>query len=147
MLRDAAPDDVGEILSMTRQLAAFEHLDAGFATTEAALAEALFSARPLLRATLAVDDETGAICGHALWHDTFGTFSGRRGIWLEDLFVRDACRRAGHARALLAHLGSLVEGRVAWDVLTWNEGAIALYDRIGARPVREWIRYSWEPSD
>jgi RimJ/RimL family protein N-acetyltransferase len=36
---------------------------------------------------------------------------------------------------------------VAWDVLTWNEGAIALYDRIGARPVREWIRYSWEPSD
>src|ERR1039458_10181950 len=107
---------------MTRELAAFEKFGE-IPCTEAQMADALFGENPVLQATLAVDED-GAICAHALWRETFGTFSGRRGIWLEDLFVREPCRQQGHAKDLMAALCSKAEGRMAWEVLTWNERAV-----------------------
>ena len=87
----------------------------------------------------------GTVVGHALWFRTFSTFMGKSGIWLEDLYVRPAHRRQGHAGALMADLRARTDGRVEWEVLEWNEEAIDFYQRLGARPMAGWTRYRWMP--
>jgi len=81
----------------------------------------------------------------ALWFVNFSTWDGVAGIYLEDLFVRPEFRRRGLARALLAALaGECFDNgytRLSWSVLNWNTDAIALYDRVGAQPQREWTTY------
>jgi GNAT superfamily N-acetyltransferase len=141
-VRPAGPADVPEILAMIHELAAYEELADQVVCTEEDLQRALFGPEAVVTVTLAVDDR-GAVAGHALWFRTFSTFLGRTGIWLEDLYVRPAHRRHGVARELLEHLRSATTGRVEWDVLDWNAPAIALYDRLGARPLEGWTTYRW----
>ena len=90
-----------------------------------------------------VEDGAGGLAGHALWYRTFSTFLGRTGIWLEDIYVRPAHRRQGHASELLTHLRDQTEGRLEWEVLEWNAPAMDFYQRLGARPMAGWTRYRW----
>jgi GNAT superfamily N-acetyltransferase len=129
---------------MIRELAEFEDLSDEVRCTEDDLHQALFGPDAVVTVDLAVDDD-GAVMGHALWFRTFSTFLGRTGIWLEDLYVRPAYRRRGVAAALLAHLRSQTSGRMEWDVLDWNENAIGVYERVGARPLKGWTKYRWVP--
>jgi ribosomal protein S18 acetylase RimI-like enzyme len=72
----------------------------------------------------------------------FSTFLGRRGLYLEDLFVKPEFRRLGIGRELLTTLARIaVErgcGRFEWSVLDWNAPAIEFYKRLGARPLDDW---------
>lgn len=142
MIRPATPDDVGELMAMISELADFEEMADQVEITAPDLQAALFGAEPVARDTVVVAAD-GSLAGHALWYRTFSTFTGRAGIWLEDLYVRPAHRRQGHAAALMAWLRAQTEGRVEWDVLDWNTGAISLYDGLGARPMGGWTRYRW----
>jgi len=67
---------------------------------------------------------------------------GRRGLYLEDLFVRPERRGQGYGRALLVRLAEIAQerecGRMEWAVLDWNEPAIQFYRKLGARPNEEW---------
>jgi ribosomal protein S18 acetylase RimI-like enzyme len=85
------------------------------------------------------------VVGFALWFLTFSTWTGTRGLYLEDLYVRPGHRGGGHGKALLAELGriSVERGyeRLEWSVLDWNTPAIDFYESIGARPQGDWIRY------
>jgi GNAT superfamily N-acetyltransferase len=92
-----------------------------------------------------VAEVEGEVAGLALYFETFSTFLGRRGIWLEDLIVVDAHRRRGAATALLAELRRRSPGRVEWEVLDWNADAIALYEHLGARPLTGWVKYRIGP--
>jgi GNAT superfamily N-acetyltransferase len=144
VIREATEADLGEIHAMILELAEFEELSDEVVCSEADLAAALFCPRPVARVSLAVADD-GTVAGQALWYPTFSTFLGKPGIWLEDLFVRPAHRRRGVARALLEHLRASTEARVEWEVVDWNDGAIALYERLGAVPLRGWTKYRWVP--
>ena len=142
MIRPATEDDLAELLAMVRELAAFESLSDQCICTEEDLRKVLFGPGATVYDTVALDDD-GSIVGHALWFRTFSTFMGKSGIWLEDLYVRPAHRRQGHAGELMADLRSRTEGRVEWEVLEWNEEAIDFYQRLGARPMAGWTRYRW----
>jgi GNAT superfamily N-acetyltransferase len=80
--------------------------------------------------------------GFALFFHNFSTFLGRRGLWLEDLFVRPVHRRQGCARALLRTLAALAQargcGRFEWAVLDWNTPAIDFYRSLGATVLPDW---------
>ena len=80
--------------------------------------------------------------GFALFFHNFSTFLGRKGIYLEDVFVRPAARGKGYGRAIMVHLAQLaVErgcGRFEWNVLDWNQTAIDFYRGIGAVGMDEW---------
>ena len=80
--------------------------------------------------------------GFALYFFSFSTFLSKPGLYLEDLFVKPACRKRGIGRALLAHVARVaVErgcGRMEWSVLNWNELALHVYREIGAQPMNEW---------
>ncbi|GGW94342.1 putative acetyltransferase [Streptomyces malachitofuscus] len=135
-------DDVPEIRSMIRELAAYERAAEQARATEEQLREALFGAHPAARVLIAEDDGSGAIAGFALWFPRFSTWTGTRGMHLEDLYVRPHTRGAGHGRALLAALARICREngfeRFEWVVLDWNEPAIAFYESLGAELLEEW---------
>ena len=144
MIRPATEEDVPELLALICELATFESLSDQCVCTEDDLRRVLVGPGAVVQDTLALADD-GSVAGHALWFRTFSTFMGKTGIWLEDLYVRPAHRRQGHASTLMADLRARTEGRVEWEVLEWNEEAIDFYQRLGARPMAGWTRYRWMP--
>lgn len=140
VIRPAASADVATILRFVRDLAAFEREPDAVEATEAMLAEALFGAAPAAEAVIAEDDR-GPL-GFALFFHNFSTWTGRRGLYLEDLYVTPEARGTGVGTALLRHLAALaVErdcGRFEWSVLDWNADAIAFYRQMGAVGLDEW---------
>ena len=145
-VRDATRADLDEIAAMIVELADFEGAPDEVSFDRPGLEAHLFGATPTGRVLIAhPDDDPATVAGMAVWYPTFSTWVGRPGIWLEDLFVRAAHRRRGHASALLAGLAERTTGRVEWSVLDWNAGAIAFYDGLGARPVTGWTRYRLDP--
>ena len=140
MIRPATPADIATMLRFVRELAAFEREPDAVAATEAMLADALFVAAPAAEALIAEDD-TGPL-GFALFFHNFSTWTGRRGLYLEDLYVTPDARGKGVGTALLRHLaGIAVErgcARFEWSVLDWNADAIAFYRQMGATGLDEW---------
>jgi GNAT superfamily N-acetyltransferase len=136
----ATEQDVPLLLALIRELAEYERLADQVIATEAVMRESLF--REPRGADAVIARVEGEPVGYALWFYTFSTFLGKRGLYLEDLFVKPAWRGKGVGRALLAHLaGEAVArdcGRLEWSVLDWNEPAIGFYKGLGARPMGEW---------
>jgi GNAT superfamily N-acetyltransferase len=136
----ATPLDVPLILRFIRELAEYECLSHAVVADEATLREGLFGARPGAEVLLARDGDEGL--GFAVFFHSFSTFVGRRGLYLEDLYVKPEARGRGVGRALLQRLARLaVErgcGRFEWAVLDWNEPAIRFYRALGARPMDDW---------
>jgi GNAT superfamily N-acetyltransferase len=139
----ATPADVPLLLELMAALAEYERMVEQLVSTEADLADALFGPRPAVEALLGYLD--GDAVGYALYYTTYSTFLGRRGLYLEDLFVRTEARGAGMGQALLARLAAIaVErgcARLEWAVLNWNEPAIGFYKRLGAEPMDTWTVY------
>jgi GNAT superfamily N-acetyltransferase len=140
VIRRAQPDDIVIILSLLRELADYEKLLHEFEATDAMIASALFGEHPKLFCEIAAWN--GEDTGLAVWFNNFSTFSGRTGIYLEDLFVRPAHRGKGIGKALLAHLARecVANGwsRLQWSVLDWNAPSIAFYKSLGADLMDEW---------
>lgn len=140
VLRAARPDDVPLVLALIRELAAYERLSDAVVADESLLADALFGAAPAAEVVIAEVD--GAPAGFALFFHTFSTFLGRRGLYLEDLFVRPAYRGRGLGLQLMRHLAALAVargcGRFEWTVLDWNAPAIGFYRALGAQPQNGW---------
>ncbi|MCV7032159.1 GNAT family N-acetyltransferase [Mycobacterium sherrisii] len=143
IIRRAAPADAADIAEMIHALAEFEHAADQCTVTENQIHTALFGNTPIAHAHVAEVD--GVVAAMALWFVNFSTWDGAGGIYLEDLFVRNAFRRRGLARRLLATLaGECVDSgytRLSWAVMNWNVDAIALYDGVGAQPQYEWTTY------
>ena len=136
----ARPGDVPLILDLVRELARYERAPDAVVATEAMLAEALFGAAPAAEAVIAETD--GGAVGFALFFHNFSTWTGRRGLYLEDLYVTPAARGAGVGTALLRHLAGIAVARgcarFEWAVLDWNAPAIAFYEAMGAEAMDEW---------
>jgi GNAT superfamily N-acetyltransferase len=139
-IRPATPADVPHIQSMIVELAVFEKLEHMVVATEALLHEGLFGAKPSCEAI--IGEENGEVVTFALFFHNFSTFLTRKGLYLEDLYVRQAHRGKGYGSAMLRRLAQLaVErgcGRFEWSVLDWNEPAIKLYKAMGAEILPDW---------
>lgn len=139
-IRPATPADVVHIHDMIMELAVFEKLEHMVVSSEALLHEGLFGARPGAEAIVAEAD--GEVVGFALFFHNFSTFLTRRGLYLEDLYVRQAHRGKGYGGRILKHLARIaVErecGRFEWSVLDWNTPAIEFYKSMGAEILPDW---------
>jgi GNAT superfamily N-acetyltransferase len=139
-IRPATPADVPLILRLVRELAEFEREPDAVEATEPMLEAALFGGRPAAEAVIA--ELGGEAVGFALFFQNFSTWTGRPGVYLEDLYVTPAARGAGVGTALLRHLAGIALdrgcGRFEWSVLDWNEPAINFYRAMGAVGMDEW---------
>lgn len=139
-IRPAAPDDCATILRFVRELAAYEREPDAVEATADMLHAALFGPQPAAEALIA--ERQGAPLGFALFFHNFSTWAGRRGLYLEDLYVTPDARGSGAGKALLRHLaGIAIErdcARFEWAVLDWNTPAIDFYRAMGAIGMEEW---------
>lgn len=139
-LRPARPEDAGQILAFIRELAEYEREPDAVKADETTLSRQLFGERPAAEVMIA--DVDGEPAGFALFFHNFSTWLGKRGLYLEDLFVRPQFRGRGAGQALMAHLARIaIErdcGRFEWSVLDWNTPAVAFYRRLGAVAMEEW---------
>jgi len=142
-IRSATPADVPTILALVIELAVFEREPDAVHATEASLTDALFGPKAVAECLIAED--AGTVTGIALFFTNFSTWSGKPGLYLEDLYVTPAARGGGTGKALLAHLAALAVARgyarVEWSVLDWNAPAIGFYESIGAKPQSDWTVY------
>jgi GNAT superfamily N-acetyltransferase len=139
-VRPAVRGDVREILRMIVALATYEREPDAVCATEGSLAELMFGDDPKVFAHIAEVD--GAPVGLALWFLNFSTWTGRHGIYLEDLFVDPRARRQGVARALFVALAQEAArrgcARIDWAVLDWNKTAMDFYRTLGAARSSGW---------
>src|SRR3954468_17869084 len=122
-IRRARPGEAGLVFALVRELAEYEKLLHEVEATVADIDAALFGSQPRLFCEIAEWD--GEPVGFAVWFINFSTFSGRSGIYLEDLFVRPAHRGCGIGKALLANLAQqcVANGwsRLQWAGLGWKK--------------------------
>jgi len=142
-IRPAAVHDVGVVLHFIRQLAQYEKLEHLVSATEESLKESLFGERPGAEALLAHVDDMPV--GFAVYFHNFSTFLGRRGLWLEDIFVEPAARGNGYGKALLLEVARVAHargcGRFEWAALDWNTPAWDFYRALGAAPLEDWTMF------
>ena len=136
--------DVPLIRALILELAEYERALPGEApVTERDLEKTLFGKVPAAEVLIAYLGKEPA--GFALFFHNYSTWLGKRGIYLEDLFVRPSARKHGVGFALLQAIARVaVErdcGRLDWSVLTWNELAISFYKRIGAKHMDDWTTF------
>ena len=140
-LRHAVESDVSLILELIKGIAAYERLSHEVVATEELLRENLFGERPFAEVVLGYEGEVAV--GFALYFHNFSTFTGRPGLYLEDLFVYEQYRGKGYGKILLLYLASLANerecGRFEWVVLDWNTPAIDFYNSLGAKQMSDWI--------
>jgi len=142
-IQQATVADILTILQFIRDLAEFENSLDEVLATEDDLQRALFGADA--RAHSVICRVADKPVGFALFFYNYSTWTGKYGLFLEDLYVDRAARGTGAGKALLKYLARLaVErdcGRFEWNVLDWNQSAIDFYESFGARPQSEWVGY------
>jgi len=143
-IRAAEPADVPEIVALIRALAEYEKAAPGaLALTDERLRDSLFGPRPDVEALVA---RNGAeLAGYALFFHNFSSWRGKRGLFLEDIFVKPELRGKGIGKALFLELQRIARergcARMEWIVLNWNQPAIDFYRSQGAEPLEGWTVY------
>jgi GNAT superfamily N-acetyltransferase len=139
-IRPATADDVPLIRQLIGELAEYERLADAAVATDDELRAQLFGAQPA--AEVLIGEVDGEAAGFALFFHNFSTFLGKRGLYLEDLFVRPVFRGSGLGKHLMATLARIAVqrdcGRFDWSVLDWTEPAIGFYRTLGAVGMDEW---------
>jgi GNAT superfamily N-acetyltransferase len=138
--RFATAQDVPIILQFIRELADFEQLLDEVVADEETLHQSLFLDQK--GPEVLIGEEDGVPIAFVLFFHNFSTFLGRKGIYIEDLYIRPEKRSKGYGEKLLREIFRLAKerncGRVEWWVLDWNERAIAFYKKLGAIPMSDW---------
>lgn len=145
-IREVTPEDCPLLVQLIRELADYERLADAMQATPDDLYRSLFIERAA-NAVLAY--EADQPIGFALYFFNYSTFVGRKGLYLEDLYVRPEFRGKGYGKALLLHLVEVAQkeqcGRMEWSVLNWNTPAIDFYNSLGAQAMNEWTVYRLNP--
>jgi GNAT superfamily N-acetyltransferase len=141
-VRFAREKDTAVIFHMVKELAEYEKLLDSFEATEELLTESLFH-RGAAEALIGEYDEKPVAYG--IFFHSFSSFTGRIGIFIEDLYVKPEMRGKGFGETIFAFIAKLaIErkcGRLEWSCLDWNTPSIAFYKRMGAVPLDDWTMY------
>jgi len=142
-IREAHAGDAALIHAFIVELAIYEKAEHEVIASVADIERSLFEANTPARGLICEIDRQPV--GFAVYFFSYSTWLGRKGLYLEDLYVSPQHRGSGAGKQLLQHLAKLAFdsgcGRFEWSVLDWNEPAIQFYQSLGARPQSEWVRY------
>ena len=145
VIRKATREDVPAVLALVKELATYEREPDAVIATEADFVRDGFGEAPAFEVMVVAEgpEPESALFGFALYFFTYSTWVGRKCLYLEDLFVQPAHRGKGAGVALMRELARRAVDaecrRFVWAVLDWNEPAIAFYERLGAKVMRQWL--------
>ncbi len=141
-IRLASEADVHLIQQFIRELAEYERMLPDVTATPEDLRKSLFEERC---AEVLLAEWNGQPAAFAVFFHNFSTFVGKKGLYLEDVFVKPELRGKGIGKTILVHLARLAKerdcGRFEWAVLDWNTPAIDFYRSLGAVPQDQWTVY------
>ncbi len=144
-VRVATPNDVPAILDMVHALAEYQKHGDRVEATEAHFHQVLFPEDGAPTVFCHVAEQDGAVVGIAIWIRNFSTWTGRHGIWMEDLFVLPEVRGQGVGKQLLGSLAAICSEqgytRLEWTVSNWNESSIGFYRSLGAGSMEDETTY------
>lgn len=133
-IKEAAPENIPQIIALMREFAEYEKLLEFFETTEDRLKISLFGETKVADAILAFDGERAV--AYAVFFPYFATFRGQRGFYLEDIFITKDFRGKGIGEMMLRCIARLAKKRgferIDFQVLQWNAPAIGFYESLGA---------------
>ncbi len=142
-IRDANINDCETILRFILELARYERAEHEVFATLEDIKKSIFSRQSTVNAIICECNNTPI--GFAVFFYNYSTWLGKKGIYLEDLYVTPSHRGQGGGLALMKYLASKAVregcGRFEWSVLDWNRPSIDFYEDIGAKPKSEWIGY------
>ena len=142
-IRDAVTSDSAQILAFIKDLASYENAIDEVVAEEKDIQESIFGQNSSVKALICSLGEEPI--GFAVYFYNYSTWQGKKGLYLEDLYVSPEHRGIGAGKELLKHLAKIAVsqdcGRFEWSVLDWNKPAIDFYESIGAKPKKEWIGY------
>ena len=147
-IRFAEEKDVPTLLAMIRELAAYEKLLDKVEVTQQVLLDSIFRRRAV---EALVAEQEGRPAGYALFFTNFSSFVGKAGIFVEDIYVKPEHRKNGLGKQLFAYIAAVaVErgySRIDWTCLDWNKPSMAFYEKLGAKPLGEWITFRLSGED
>ena len=139
-IRQATEHDVPLLLDFIRAIAEYEKRLLEVVATEKSIRESLFGKQSTAEGLIAEHENEPV--AFAVYFHNFSTFMGRRGLYLEDLFVKPEFRRQGIGKKLLVHLAKIAVDRgcrrFEWSALDWNEPAIRFYEELGAQKMEQY---------
>ena len=142
-VRKATIADTSAILKFITDLAIYEKAEHEVKTDEAKIHETIFSDDAVAKALMCEVD--GNAVGFAIYFYSYSTWLGKKGLYLEDLYVDPEFRGHGAGKALFQNLAQIALendcARFEWRVLDWNEPAIKFYESMGAEVQSEWVGY------
>ena len=142
-IRVAEESDSAIILGFITELAIYENAEVEVVATIDDIQESIFGDTSTVKALICSRGDEPV--GFAVYFFNYSTWLGRKGLYLEDLYVSPNHRGSGAGKALLVHLAKIAFsencGRFEWSVLDWNEPAIQFYRGLGALPQDGWINY------
>ena len=145
-IRPVTEADIPLVLEFIRDIAEFERLSDQVVADEFILRESFFGPRAKAEGLLA--EWAGEPAAFAIFFENFSTFTGRPGLYLEDLFVKPDWRKHGIGRALLVRLAQIAVERdcprFEWVALDWNQNAIDFYENLGAKQLKDWRIFRME---
>ena len=148
IIRNANENDTPLILSFIKQLSVYEKLPHEVSATVEILHNSLFVEK---NAKVVFILENGKEVGLALYFYNFSTFTGKKGLYLEDLFVLEEYRGKGYGKKLLAYLADIAIkedcSRFEWIVLDWNTPSIEFYKSLKAFPLSDWTVFRLQKED
>ncbi|KAH8987861.1 acyl-CoA N-acyltransferase [Lactarius akahatsu] len=145
-IRPVQPEDVPSIIQLIYELALYEKAPELAVATPELITKHLFETR-IANAFIAFSGSTetpGEAIGFALYFFNFSTWTGKPGIYLEDLYVKEEHRNKGIGKAFFKLLGVVAQekdcSRMDWSVLKWNQPSIDFYEKyLNAKPQDEWL--------
>lgn len=143
IIRKASKEDFDKIFKLIKELAYFEKLNPPRGSAKKRLLNDAFSKNPLYY--ILVSESGNNITGYAFYFFTYSSFLARKTLYLEDIYVSRKERSKGIGQAFFKELIKIAKkqkcGRMEWCVLDWNKNAIKFYDKLGAKPLGDWIYY------
>ncbi|MBO6120046.1 MAG: GNAT family N-acetyltransferase [Lachnospiraceae bacterium] len=145
MIRKATINDVDKIIYFIKELAKYEKMSELVTATPELIKEWIFEKK---KASVIFAVENDKEVGYALYFYNYSTFTGKAGLYLEDLFVLPEYRYKGYGLVLINELKNICKkeklGRFEWQCLNWNESSIKFYEKLGAKQDNQWLIFRME---
>lgn len=141
-LRKAEVKDIGRILELIKEIAIYEKMIEEVIATEDSLKKSIFENK---EATVLLIEEKAVVIGYVIYFFNYSTFVGKKGFYLEDMYIKKEYRGKGYGKEIFKIMGSIAYEeeceRMEWICLDWNTPSINFYKSLGAEAMSQWTIY------
>ena len=141
-IREANAEDAPLILKMIKELAVYENMLDCVRATEVIVHDSLFVRK---KANALIVEYGSRAIGYVIYFYNFSTFTGRPGLYVEDIYIIPEMRKNGFGKYIFRYLADIARkencARMEWACLDWNESSIRFYKGMGAIDMNEWTVY------